>query len=111
MNNPDYEPKAWQVTLILWATILFSVFVNTVLSQLLPKIEGFILIFHVLAFFAILIPVVYMAPHTDPKTVFTVFINRGKWPTTGVSFMVGLLVPANILLGDSRTTPIFEQFC
>lgn len=75
----------------------------------MPKLEGLILILHVSAFFAVLIPLVFMAPHTDPKTVFTVFINGGNWPTTGVSFMVGLLVPANVLLGDLYITSIFGK--
>lgn len=103
LNNPDFEPTRWQSTLLLWATIVFAVFINTALGRFLPKIEGLILIFHVIAFFALLVPLVYLSPHNDAKTVFTTFVNDGGWPTTGLSFMVGLLVPANVLLGETSS--------
>ncbi|TAQ86145.1 hypothetical protein B7494_g5542 [Chlorociboria aeruginascens] len=97
INNPDYDPKAWQVTLILWATILFSVFVNTILSQFLPKIEGLILIFHVLTFFAVLIPLVYMAPHTDAKTVFTMSEEIRNASSVVPKVIVGSLLVNGVL--------------
>ncbi|KAL8649564.1 MAG: hypothetical protein Q9210_004328 [Variospora velana] len=90
LTNPTYMPERWHGTLLLWAVIFVAVIVNTVLSNLLPKLECLILIIHVLGFFAVLIPLVYMAPHGDAASVFTVFVNQGGWPTTGLSFMVGL---------------------
>ncbi|EED14466.1 conserved hypothetical protein [Talaromyces stipitatus ATCC 10500] len=56
MNNGEYSPQPYQGTLLLWASIFFAVFINSVLSSALPKIEGLLLILHVLGFFAILIP-------------------------------------------------------
>src|ERR1700734_1793681 len=91
LNSTSYSPTPWQATLIFWAVVLVAVFVNTVVSSLLPKVEGLVLILHVLGFFAILIPLVSMGPHGDATDVFTVFVNRGGWPTMGVSFMVGLV--------------------
>jgi choline transport protein len=99
MGNPNYVPKPYQETLLFWATILFAVLINTVISRALPKIEGLILIFHVLGFFAILVPLVYMAPHGSASTVFTTFLNEGAWPTQGLSFMVGLVGPIFNFLG------------
>lgn len=55
----------------------------------LPKIETFILIVHILGFFAILIPLLYMGPHGDASEVFTVFNNFGGFQTQGLSVMVG----------------------
>ena len=68
-----------------------AVFINTVVSSLLPKIEGLILVLHVLGFFAVLIPLVYMAPHGSASDVFTLFLNEGGWSTQGLSFFVGIL--------------------
>ncbi|KAL9023162.1 MAG: hypothetical protein Q9196_007359 [Gyalolechia fulgens] len=90
MNNPDYNFQRWHGTLLFWAVILVGVLVNTVMLSLLPKIESVILILHVLGFFAILIPLVYMAPHGTASDVFTVFVNGGGWKTTGLSFFVGI---------------------
>ncbi|KAL9113469.1 MAG: hypothetical protein Q9227_002510 [Pyrenula ochraceoflavens] len=109
LNKPDFDPAKWQLTLLIWATVVFAVFINTVLSRFLPKIEGMILILHVMAFFAILVPLVYMSPHNSANTVFTTFLNQGDWPTTGLSFMVGLLVPANVLLGSDAAVHMSEE--
>lgn len=91
LTNPDYAPKSWQGTLLYWAVIFFAVFINTVVSNQLPRFEGLILILHLLGFFVVMIPLVVLGPHGDAKDVFTVFLNGGGWPTQGVSFFVGLL--------------------
>ncbi|KAL8770840.1 MAG: hypothetical protein Q9209_003491 [Squamulea sp. 1 TL-2023] len=100
LNNPTYNFQRWHGTLLLWAVICVAVLVNTVISSLLPKIECVILIVHVLGFFAIMIPLVYMAPHTTAKDVFTLFINGGGWQTTGLSFFVGLYGNVFAFLGQ-----------
>ena len=61
LNHPSYTPQRWEGTLLFWATIVVAVLINTVASRLLPPIEAFILVVHVLGFFAILIPVVYVS--------------------------------------------------
>lgn len=60
LNDPKYVPQRWEGTLLFWACVIIAVLVNTVLGQLLPAIETFMLIIHVLGFFAILIPLVYV---------------------------------------------------
>lgn len=115
LTNPTYTPERWHGTLLLWAVIFVAVIVNTVLSNLLPKLECLILIIHVLGFFAVLIPLVYMAPHGDAASVFTVFLNQGGWPTTGLSFMVGLTGNVFAFLGTlplllALLEPLFSNF-
>ncbi|QGI83562.1 hypothetical protein CEK25_010291 [Fusarium fujikuroi] len=56
LNYPDFQPELWQGTLLFWAIFGFAVFINTLVSSVLPKFEGLILILHILGFFAILIP-------------------------------------------------------
>ena len=110
LNNPSYVPQPWHGTLLFWATVLIAVLINTVVGQLLPPIEAFMLVIHVLGFFAILIPLVYvcsllssdacgqnthvlqMAPQkASAQQVFTEFSNGGAWPTQGLSFFIGLI--------------------
>ncbi|KAI1416836.1 amino acid transporter [Hypoxylon sp. FL1857] len=91
MGNPDHVPEPWQTTLLLWAAVAFAVFFNTVISNALPKVEGVILVIHVLGFFAILVPLVYLSPHGSAKQVFTTFLNEGGWQTQGLSFMLGMI--------------------
>jgi choline transport protein len=60
LNGPDCVLQRWEGTLLFWATIVVAVLVNTVFGQLLPAIEATMLVIHVLGFFAILIPLVYV---------------------------------------------------
>lgn len=99
MTRPNYIEQPWHGTLLFWANLLFCVFVNTVVSKLLPKFESTILILHVIGFFAVLIPLVKLAPKADPHDIFTIFNNGGGWPSDGLSFLVGLSGLAFAFLG------------
>ncbi|KAJ5782953.1 hypothetical protein N7457_004727 [Penicillium paradoxum] len=90
LTNSTYEPKNWHGTLIFWAVVVFSVAINSVGGKVLPRFEGMILVLHILGFFAILIPLTYMADHGNSKEVFTQFLNLGGFPSQGLSFFVGI---------------------
>ena len=91
LNYPDYDYQRWHGTLIMWAVLLVCIFVNTVAASLLPKIEGVILVLHTLGFFAVLIPLVVLAPKSSPKEVFTEFTNLAGWNSNGLAWFVGLI--------------------
>lgn len=91
LNYPSYDYQRWHGTLLLYAALVVVFLVNTVGAKLLPKIEGFILIIHTLGFFAILIPLVYLAPHGSPSFVFGSFINAAGWNNNGLAWFVGLI--------------------
>ena len=91
LNYPDYILERWHGTLLMWAILLVVVFVNTIAAKLLPKIEGAILAIHVVGFFAILIPLVKLAPHGSPSVVFTQFVNSGGYSSNGLAFFIGLI--------------------
>lgn len=68
-------------------------FVNTVGgASLLAKFEGLILVLHVIGFFAVLIPLVYMSEHATAQDVFEVWVNDGGWETQGFPSLSGSLV-------------------
>ena len=102
LNYPNYNYLPVHGTLLTWAVLLVAVFVNTVVGSLLPKIEGVILVLHVLGFFAIMIPLVYSAPHSTASAVFTTFLNEGMWPTQGISFCVGIIGAVASFVGRSN---------
>ena len=77
----------------------FAVFINVLASTVLPKFEGFILVLHIVGYFAILLPLLILGEHQDPYQVFGLWMNEGHLPTQGVSFMVGLLGPVFMFLG------------
>ena len=91
LTNPDYSSHPWQTVLLFWASMVFTIFMNTIVGKFLPKFEGSILIIHILGFFAILLPLVILGSHQDASEVFGTFLNTGNWPTQGLSFMIGLI--------------------
>ena len=84
LNNPNYVPQRWEGTLLFWATVLVAVLINTVVGQLLPPIEALMLVVHVLGFFAILIPLVYVRFLSHP-----LIVSRGLIIPDGTSKGVG----------------------
>ena len=70
LNDPSYNYQRWHGTLLLYAVLLVTVFVNTIAVRVLPALEGIILILHVLGFLAILIPLVHLAPQSTADFVF-----------------------------------------
>ncbi|CAG8950315.1 hypothetical protein HYFRA_00006808 [Hymenoscyphus fraxineus] len=109
LNHPEYSPKAWHATLLSWGVIAVCIFFNTVVSKWLPKIEGFILIFHILGFFAILITVVYMAPHGSARSVFLTSLNGGGWSSQGLSFCVGFIGNVATFVGADASVHMAEE--
>ena len=90
LNHTDYVFERWHGTLLFYALLVFSLVINTYLARLLPAIEGMVLAIHVLGFFCILVPLVYLAPHGSAQDVFATFTNSGGWSTDGLSFFIGL---------------------
>ncbi|KAJ5246259.1 choline transport protein [Penicillium chermesinum] len=109
LTQKDYVPHNWHATLLFWAVALFAVGINCVGGRLLPRFEGFILILHVLGFFAILIPLTYMADHGTAKEVFTQFLNLGGFPTQGLSFFVGLVGCVFAFAGGDAAVHMSEE--
>ena len=91
LNYPSYDYQRWHGTLLFYAVLAFALFVNTYLGRLLPQIESMMFLFHIMGFFGVLIPLVYLAPHQSANEVFTTFLNLGDWSTNGLSFFVGLI--------------------
>ena len=90
LNYPSYGYQRWHGTLIFYAILVVALFVNTYLAHQLPQIESMVLIIHVLGFFAILVPLVYLAPHSSAKDVFATLSDSGDWSSNGLSFFIGL---------------------
>ncbi|KAI2606192.1 putative GABA transporter [Hypoxylon fragiforme] len=109
LTNPSYVPENWHTVLIIWAATLFAVMVNSTTSRAIAKFEGAILILHLAGFFGVLVPMVYFAPHNDPKMVFTTFFNTGGWSTQGLSFFVGFPAIAGSLLGADCAVHMSEE--
>ncbi|KAH1495497.1 hypothetical protein KXX06_002287 [Aspergillus fumigatus] len=90
LGHELYQAKPWHGTLLMWAAVLLALGINVVGGKLLPRLETVILVVHLLGFFAILIPMTYMADHKSTHEVFLEFVNSGGFPTQGLSWFVGM---------------------
>ena len=99
LNYQSYAFERWHGTLLFYAIFVVSLFINTVLARLLPQFEISVFIVHILGFFAILIPLVYLAPHGTASDVFLNFTNGGGWSSDALSFFIGLTTSQYAFLG------------
>ncbi|KAJ4987854.1 amino acid permease [Stagonosporopsis vannaccii] len=111
LNHSDtYVRENWHATLLIWAVLLLCIFINVFISGALPTIEVVVLIVHVLGFFGILVPLVYLTPaHNTAKDVFTTFHNKGQWPTQALAFFVGLQGNALAFIGTDSVVHMSEE--
>lgn len=112
LSYPDFDPKPWRTMLIIWAIMLFAAIMNSTTSRLLARFEGLILIAHLVGFFCVLVPLVYLGPREDgsASAVFTTFINGGGWSTQTLSFLVGLPASVYSLMGADCVVHVSMAF-
>jgi choline transport protein len=83
------------------------VFINVFISGALPTIEVVVLIVHILGFFGILVPLVYLTPtHNSAKQIFSTFHNEGAWSTQTLAFFVGLQGNALAFVGTDSVVHV-----
>ena len=100
MNDSNYKPQQWHGTLLVIAVVVFAIIFNTSMAKQLPMVEIVVLVIHILGLFAIIIPLLAMAPtRNSGKVALLDFYNGGGWPTMGLATMIGLLTPLGSMLG------------
>ena len=67
------------------------------------------MILHVVGFFAVLVPMIYLAAHSDASVIFTTFRNEGGWPTQGLAFMTILSGAVFDFLGSDSVIHMAEE--
>lgn len=110
LDNPDYSFARWQGTLLTWAVICVCIFINVIIPAWLPRIEVFILVFHIVGFIAILATLWAMTPHySSPTLVWATSLNEGGWPTQGLSYCVGFLGNVATFVGADASVHMAEE--
>ena len=107
MNYPLFHLELWHSVLCFYAVIALAVLFTTVLGRLFPSLEAVAFVVHVLAFFIILIVVVYLAPKSDASTVFGTFVNGGQFTSNAQSAIVGAV---GTMFGFNGTSYISLQY-
>ncbi|RWA09390.1 hypothetical protein EKO27_g5710 [Xylaria grammica] len=110
LNYPDtYVPRQWHGTLIYWAITLVLLFINIFGIRIFPHIETLGLILHVIFFFALLVPLVHLAPRSSTDFVFRSFANNGGWSSNAVSWFIGLLTSTYSFSGVDGVSHMAEE--
>lgn len=109
LNDPEYSYDRLHGTLLYFGIILIAILVNIFLIKFLPYLETIILILHVGLFFALLVPLVYLAPQHSATFVFTDFESRWGWDSRGIAWCVGLLTAAFPFTGYDGACHMSEE--
>lgn len=109
LNDSSYEPKRWQATLLIFASIIGIASFNVFAAKHLPLAEGIFVTFHVFAFFPVIITLLVMAPKQSTHDVFANFTDNGAgWPSQALSVMVGQVSTMFVVLGGCRASDLIR---
>lgn len=96
-----YEPKAWHMTLLMWACILGCLICNLFLRKILNVMETITGFCHILFFIISIIILLTLAERSSSEFVFqTLTRDVSGWSNPGVAWSIGLLVPVLPLTGS-----------
>ncbi|KAK2737892.1 hypothetical protein FQN57_007343 [Myotisia sp. PD_48] len=109
LNYPNYKPERWQATLMLYAVLALTLFVNMFLVKWLPGLEGLMFMLHIVGFFAIMIPVVHLAEISPVDFVFTSWSNMSGYPSDGLSWLIGQAGSAILFIGYDGACHMAEE--
>ncbi|KAJ6087084.1 hypothetical protein N7467_005998 [Penicillium canescens] len=109
LAHSKYDALPWQGTLIVCLALLVAMLVNLAGGKLLPQLEAVILVVHVLGFFGVMIPLVYMSDHAASHEVFLSFQNGGKFATQGLSWFVGMTSLGFAFAGSDAAVHMAEE--
>ncbi|KKK16917.1 amino acid permease [Aspergillus rambellii] len=109
LNHPEYNPQRWHGTLLMWAVMLFSFSMNVFAVQILPLLQLFGGLMHVVIFIVLVVPLVLLSPRSTARFVFTDLLNQGGWSSDGVSWCLGMLTVTYCFTGFDGAIHMSEE--
>ncbi|KAF1984429.1 amino acid transporter [Aulographum hederae CBS 113979] len=109
LSHPEYTEQLWQGTLLTWAVIVINVLINTIIPDALPKIELLIMVLHLCGFVGIMVALLTTAEIGSAESVWLTSLNRGGWPTQGLSYCVGFLGNVATFVGADASVHMAEE--
>lgn len=108
---PDYAPKSWHATLIMWAIMVLPVLANIWGRKLIKPIELVAGVVHLVGWPIVVGTLLACAPTRSPKEfVFETFVSGlSGWTNSGVVFSVGLLTPTFAMAGFDGMLHLSEE--
>lgn len=91
--SPNYDPRPWQTTILMWVSGIIAFVINAFSRRSLAWFIGAMFLVHILAFFAVIISLAAFADSNSASQVFHTWYNEGQWSSQGLAFMLGLVNP------------------
>jgi choline transport protein len=109
LNNEDYAFPNYQGTLLAFAAILIGITGTIFGSKVLPYWQNAVFLFHVLAFFAWLVPVWVYAPKATHHQVWFEWDTLAGWNNIGLAVMIGQLTGISNNVGIDTCAHMSEE--
>jgi choline transport protein len=90
VNYPSCEPKAWHLTLLIFALLVMGGLMNMYAWFLIPWLETLAGVPHILLFVVFVVVLVTLAPRHSADFVFLKSAGSSGWNNQFVSFNIGL---------------------
>lgn len=94
---------------MMLAICLFSTCFNLWGAKLLPFYEGIALLFNLIGFFAVMVPLWVLAPKVSAREVFLEFSNFGAWPSVGSAVVIGEIAASGAFMGVDSAAHMSEE--
>jgi len=109
LNNVSYVPKPYHTFLLMIFFTALNIVVHTFGKRILPKLQTSSMVCHILFFFIIVTVLLVMSKKASSIFVWTNFQNNGGWNNDGISFCIGLLLPAFSISGADGCVHMAEE--
>ncbi|KAI0023721.1 amino acid transporter-like protein [Xylariomycetidae sp. FL0641] len=111
LTHPEYAEtrQTWHAILMAYAILILIYGINTSFNSLFAKFEGFAFIIHILGFFGIMLPLVFLSEKATNEQVFETFTNMGGWPSQGLAFCIGVMGTVFSFLGGDGAIHMAEE--
>ncbi|KAL6244559.1 hypothetical protein RBB50_008801 [Rhinocladiella similis] len=109
LNHSSYVPKGWHTFLLMTMFSLIGLAMLSFGKKILPVMQTVSGVLHIAFFLIIIIVLLSMSEKAPSKFVWTHFVNNSGWPNNGISFCIGLLLPAFSISGADGCVHMAEE--
>jgi choline transport protein len=109
LNHEAYVPKGWHTFLLMTMFSLIGLVILTLGKKILPMMQAVSGILHILFFVILTVVLLAMSKKASSRFVWTQLENAGGWSNQGISFCIGLLLPAFSISGADGCVHMSEE--
>lgn len=109
VNKPDFAFTNWQLTLLMLALDIATIFFNTCGAPFLPQFEVFSLIGHVAGFLVVIVPLWVLCPKNSAYDVFLNFVDESGYSNMGLAFLTCQIFVIFCSFGSDSVVHISEE--